>query len=214
MPEFIKTTVYRLEELSERATDSARAWYRQAGFDYDWFESVYDDFERISAILGLDLKNNPVSLYGGGTRQKPCIWFSGFFSQGDGACFEGCYRHAKGASQNIRDYAPKDRELHRIADVLQATQRRNFYQLWATITHRGRYHHEYCMAVSVERNSPTYQDMTTDAEETVIEAMRDVARWLYRQLEREYEYLTSDEAVDHAIAANAYTFTEAGHRFG
>ncbi len=70
------------------------------------------------------------------------------------------------------------------------------------------------MAISVERDSPNYQDMTADAEEAVIEALRDLARWLYRQLEREYEYLTSDEAVDEAIIANEYTFTETGRRFG
>jgi hypothetical protein len=56
--------------------------------------------------------------------------------------------------------------------------------------------------------------MTVDAEEVVIEALRDLARWLYRQLEREYEYLTSDEAVDESIVANEYTFTAAGRRFG
>ena len=70
------------------------------------------------------------------------------------------------------------------------------------------------MAISVERDSPTGQDMTADAEETVIETLRDLARWLYRQLEREYGYLTSDEVVDEAIAPNAYTFTAAGRRFG
>jgi len=56
--------------------------------------------------------------------------------------------------------------------------------------------------------------MTADAEETVIEALRDLARWLYRQLEREYDYLSSDEAVDETIIANDYTFTEPGRRFG
>jgi len=70
------------------------------------------------------------------------------------------------------------------------------------------------MAISVERDSPTYQDMTADAEDVVIEALRDLARWLYRQLEREYEFLTSDEAVNETIAANDYTFTETGRRFG
>ena len=70
------------------------------------------------------------------------------------------------------------------------------------------------MAISVERNSPTWQDMTAEAENSVIEALRDLARWLYRQLEREYEYLSSDEAVDETIAANQYTFTETGCRFG
>ena len=70
------------------------------------------------------------------------------------------------------------------------------------------------MAISVERASPTWQDMTPEAEAIVIEALRDLARWLYRQLEREYDYLTPDEAVDEAITANEYTFTEAGRRFG
>lgn len=70
------------------------------------------------------------------------------------------------------------------------------------------------MAISVERDSPTWQDMTADAEETIIEALRDLARWLYRQLEREYDYLSSDEVVDETISANEYTFTEAGRRFG
>ena len=44
-------------------------------------------------ILGIRLKTTPVRLMGGGTRQKPCIWFSGFWSQGDGACFEGYFSH-------------------------------------------------------------------------------------------------------------------------
>jgi len=86
MPEIIETTVYRLDELSDAAKEKARAWYREGGFDYDWFECVYDDFERIAEILGLRLKTRVVRLFGGGTRQKPCIWFSGFSSQGDGAC--------------------------------------------------------------------------------------------------------------------------------
>lgn len=70
------------------------------------------------------------------------------------------------------------------------------------------------MAISVARDGPTGQDATVDAEESVIEALRDLARWLYRQLEREYDYLSSDEVVDEVIAANGYTFTETGRRFG
>lgn len=56
--------------------------------------------------------------------------------------------------------------------------------------------------------------MTADAEETIIEALRDLARWLYHQLEHEYEHLSSDEVVDETIAANEYTFTGGGRRFG
>jgi hypothetical protein len=48
----------------------------------------------------------------------------------------------------------------------------------------------------------------------VTEALRDLANWLYRQLEQEYDYLTSDEAVDETLTVNGYTFTEEGRRFG
>ena len=209
----VETPVYDFTELSDAAKDKARAWCRET-IDDDWWDSVYDDFEQICPILGVTLATTPIRLMGGGTRQKPCIWFSGFWSQGDGACFEGRYGYAKDAPRKIRDHAPKDGELHQIADALQAIQRRSFYQLHATVNHRDRYYHEYCMAISVERDSPTGQDMTADAEEIVIEALRDLARWLYRQLEREYDYLTSDDVVDEAIVANAYTFTAAGRRFG
>lgn len=111
-------------------------------------------------------------------------------------------------------YAPQDRELHRIADALQAVQKRNFWQLQAEIHHRGRYCHPYSMDITVTRNSPTGQATTTDAEAAVSEALRDLAFWLYRQLENEYDWLTSDTAVDEAIHINAYTFTEAGLRAG
>ena len=214
MPRIVETTVYQLGELSVEAREKARAWFRESMDTDDWYEFVYEDFEAICAILGVRLKTRAVRLYGGGTRQRPCVYFRGFWSQGDGASFEAFYSHANGASRKIKAHAPQDGELHRIADALQAVQKRNFYQLHADASHRGRYTHEYCMAISVERDSPTYQDMTADAEEAVTEALRDLARWLYRQLEREYDYLSSDEAVDETIAANQYTFTETGRRFG
>ena len=214
MPDVIETTVYRLDELSDAAKDNARVWYREGGFDYDWYDAVYEDFLRIGDILGLRLKLRPLRLKGGGSQQQPCIWFRGFWNQGDGACFEAWYSYQKDAPRRMREYAPQDIELHRIADVLQSVQRRNFYQLRAEVSHRGHYYHEYSMAISVTRDSPTWRDMTADAEDIVSETLRDLARWLYRQLEREYDYLTSDEAVDAAITANEYTFTEAGRRFG
>ena len=175
--------------------------------------AVYDDFERICDILGVSLKTRSVRVMGGGTRQKACIWFSGFSSQGDGACFEATVGHAKGARREIRAYAPKDQALHSIADRLQAVQRRNFYQLSADVTHRGRYYHEYCMTIDVSRDSPSGQPPTQGSDETVMEALRDLARWLYRQREAEYDYLTSDEAVEEGIVINEYTFTDARRRF-
>ncbi|WP_140987158.1 antitoxin of toxin-antitoxin stability system [Asticcacaulis tiandongensis] len=214
MSEVIETVVYKLDELSDTARETARAWYRDGGVDYDWYDAVYEDFIRICDILGVRLKLRPVRLYGGGTRHTPCIYFRGFWSQGDGACFEGQYAYRKGACRQIKGYAPQDTDLHDIADTLQDIQRRNFYQLNASVRHQGHYYHEYSMVISLKRDSPTCQDMTADAESTVSEALRDLASWLYRQLEHEYDHLNSDEVVDKVMMANDYTFTACGRRFG
>ena len=202
MPEVICTTVYQFPELCDVAKDKARSWYRELGPHDDWWDAVYEDFERICDILGIRLKTTPVRLMGGGTRQKPCIWFSGFWSQGDGACFEAGVTYAKGSAAKIKAYAPQDGELHRIATALQDLQRRNFYQLTAEVSHRGRYYHEFCMDIAVDRDSPTGQSPTDGAEAGITEALRDLARWLYCQLRVEHDHLTSDEAVEEATSIN------------
>lgn len=214
MPEIIETTVYRLDELADAAKENARVWYRQGGFDHDWYDAVYEDFQRIADILGIRFKTRTTRLAGGDTREDPCIWFSGFWSQADGAAWEGTYAYRKSAATELRAYAPQDQILHRIADTLQAIQRQNFWQLRAEVAHRGNYYHEYGMVIEVTRDSPVAQEISDGVEAIVIKTLRDLARWLYRQLEREHDYLTSDEATDETLIVNGYTFTEEGRRFG
>lgn len=214
MPELVQITTYAFEELSDTAKAQARDWYRQGAFDYPWYDFVYEDFETICDLMGLTLRTTRCALMGGGTRQKPCIYFRGFWSQGDGACFEGVYAYRTGTLSEVRAHAPQDAELHRIASGLCDIQRRNFYQLRASIGHRGRYCHEYSMAIDVDRDSPTLQAATDDAEEAVKQGLRDLSRWLYRQLERDYEYINSDGAIEDAIAINGYRFREDGAFYG
>lgn len=211
MPTVIETTVFTFDELTDAAKGCAREWYREGNLDYDWWDCTYDDFSTICEILGVELKAHPVRLMGGGTRQKPRIQFRGFWSQGDGASFEGRLSYAKGSLARIKAYAPKDAELHDIAASLNAAQRRNFYQLYAIITQRGHYCHENTMQFDVRRDDA---EMTADAEDIVTEAMRDLARWLYARLETGYQFLNSDEMVEESIAANGYTFTRNGGLFG
>ena len=87
MPRVIKITVFTIDELSDAAKERARAWYRESCLDYEWYDFVYEDFETICGILGVTLGMTPVRLYGGGTRDKPQVNFSGFASQGDGASY-------------------------------------------------------------------------------------------------------------------------------
>ena len=124
-PASSRTTVYELKELSEAARERARAWYRKCCLDWDWYEFVYEDFETVCGLLGVTLRTSPVSLMGGGTRQMPDVFFRGFWNQGDGASFQASYAYAAGAGRAIRAYAPRDTELHAIADALTDIHRPN-----------------------------------------------------------------------------------------
>ncbi|WP_312629047.1 antitoxin of toxin-antitoxin stability system [Scandinavium sp.] len=214
MSQIISTTVYTLDELSGAARENARSWYREHALNDDWYQNVFDEFIGICNILGVDIKMHKVPVPSGGSRQHLCIWFSGFCHQGSGAAFEGEYAYQPQAVYRIREHFPEDAELHRLTDSLQAIQLHNSGELCATIRHHGQHIHESCMAITVERHSPSGQDMTADSEAAITEAIRELARWLYNWLETEYGWQTSPAIVDEDITDGKYTFTETGQRFG
>ena len=199
------TTVFTFDELSDTAKDRAREWYRNGALDYEWWDCSYEDFATIAEILGIDLRQRPVKLMNGDTRYDPAIFFSGFSSQGDGACFEGDYRYSAGSVAKIKAYAPQDTELHRIAECLRDIQRRAFYGLTASISHTGRYSHAYSMSISAEC------ELGDCDEDGIAECLRDFANWMYSRLESEYDYLMSDESVDESCRANEYEFDKDGN---
>ena len=218
MARTIKTTVYNVHQLGEHAKENAREWYIHDVLSNSavWYDQVFDDFEEICGIVGITvLKRTQTCRIDNRniTRPQRCIWFSGFASQGDGACFEGSWRHAPRASRRIREYAPQDKKLHAITDALTKVQKRNFYQLGAMMTHNGPYMHEYCMNVDIERESEHGQEPTEDSFDTVTETMRELARWLYRSLEAAWISETADDIVDDQIHANEWAFTANGTHF-
>lgn len=202
MPQTITLQLYSLDELDDRAREQARAWYRDGAFDYDWWDAIYDDFEAICERLGVELARCRY-----GNRNDPDIAFSGFGHQGQGACYRGAYRYRKWAAKAVREYAPQDTELHRIADCLQAAQRKRFYRLRATITPVGHY---FSMAIDVQEADEIYAEVPANIEDDIKDALTDLAHWLFKRLETEFEYLNADEQVDEAIRANDYSFTENG----
>ena len=69
-------TLYKFDELpTEAAKEMARSWMRQcAGEDGFYAECTLDDAKEALKALGYSVEN---------------IYYSGFSSQGDGACFTG-----------------------------------------------------------------------------------------------------------------------------
>lgn len=55
----IETKVYTFDELSESAKECARNWWREHGLDYEWWDNLFEDAERIGLkITGFELSSN------------------------------------------------------------------------------------------------------------------------------------------------------------
>jgi len=205
-----ETTVYQFDELSDEAKEKAREWYRQGNCDDSfWSECTIDDAKEIGKLLGMDIDN---------------IYFSGFWSQGDGACFEGTWRASDVKVDKLKEYAPQDKELHRIVDGL-AEIAKEYPDGDFKVRHRGHYSHSGCTAFDVELPNTQEDELEYDSpefkllqvklgedEDTLIELARDFMNWIYRQLEKEWDYQNSDEQVEESIRCNAYEFLETGER--
>lgn len=142
-----------------------------------WSESVIDDAKAIGALMGWQIER---------------VYFSGFWSQGDGACFEGGLGYAKQCAKAVRAYAPQDSELHAIADRWQALQKRCFYSLWGSVAHSGHYHHEFSTRFTWEDSRDSWRALPADCDDDATEIARDYMRWIYRALEREYNFHAAD----------------------
>lgn len=198
-----ETTVYKFNELSDDAKQHALEKLWDLNVYYDWWDFLFDDAADIAEMFGLDLRQTRRERVDKTSYYKPTIYFSGFSSQGDGACFEGRYAYKKGGLKAVMDYAPKDEVLHRIVRDLQNLQAKNFFKVTFRTYHRGFYNHENCMHLDNYEGCEQYED-------DFLEVMRDFARWIYSRLEFEYDWLTSEEVILESIEANEYEFTEEG----
>ncbi len=187
-------TIYTFDELSDAAKEKARDWYREgiAGDSY-WHEWIIEYAKTIGAILGIDIDD---------------VYFSGFWSQGDGASFTGRYKYRKGWRKALRDHVGGNSlpALERIGEALQAAQKSTMYSGTARISTSGRYCHAWTMRFDCDVEYGNYGDF----ELTLSEALRDYANWTYRQLESEYYYQNSDEVVDESIKSIEYEFDKSG----
>ena len=193
---------YTFAELSETAKDKARdnIRYTEHYLDYEWWDSTCEDAARIATILGLDVEDTIFDSKFTTSHTRINISFSGFSSQGDGACFEGRYTFNPKSVKEIKAYC-NDEELIRIATELHAMQiterlmGREYFG--AKITTSGRYSHSHTMSCEMtsEDSSDERQPEETD-EGQFAQLMRDFAGWIYSTLEDEHDHLMSDEVVD------------------
>ena len=183
----IEKAVFLFDELTDAAKGRAREWFR--GIADEWgAEFVIDDAKRIGALIGFEVDE---------------IYWRGFWSQGDGACWAGAVTYSAGCAVAVARECPQDSEIQRIARDWHALQRQNFYQIRGSVSANDRY-----MRTSVNAYRADGREVIGGADANRIAS--EFADWVYRSLEKEYEYPMWDECVDEGIRAKEYEFDEDG----
>lgn len=198
-------TLYQFDELpTEKAKEAARDWYRGA-IDASDMAHTIEDFETIAGLLGVTIQPQPYKTIGGATRYEPAVSWE-LHVQGAGASFDGAWLCDPEAPAKLREYAPRDAELARIAEVLAA-----YPGVSATCATDGRVSHSTAAQVSVFDADDN--EVTDDPSgQAIAAALRDLMDWLYQALDTEWDYQSSDEAIEDNIRANEYYFTAGGRR--
>jgi len=197
-------TVHSFSELSDKAKEKARETFRRANYPSDdWWSDVYEDAVRMAAILGIEISTTAHRGRNGRTFQTTNIYFSGFCSQGDGASFQGTYRFNAEAVTQIRAET-NDELLFSLADqlaLLHTTERLLEIEMTGLdITTSGHYSHSH--SINIELSD--FNDNSMYEKDQYLDIFRRFADWIYKNLEAEHDYLTSDEVVDDRLAEEEF----------
>lgn len=199
----INITVYNINELNDKAKDKVLGEWHHCLIDCNWWDDIYDEFNQIMEYLGFDLDEN-----------EPC--FTGFASQGDGASFTGDWLSGR-MTKEIMFYSHinpaffKCSELRTVADMLEVLANKRL--TGEVQRYNLRYLHEntmVCNLIEINEDVPIVTDSLKNIFDT---ACKQLAKLLYKALEKEYEYLTSDECLIEHLMTNEYEFTEDGKAF-
>ena len=190
MPIIHETTLYKFDELSTESKERAITSFQEDEdyLAYEWDGDTIYDFTTILELIGY---------------YDITCYFSGFHSQGDGACFSARFERNKRCLEKVKKYCPKEQEILNIVEKIQSEiPLREEYE----IKHTGHYYHEYCTNVYYLGDSEKAEQL----DERFLELSRQLMRILYKKQNDEYDYLNSSEAITEFIIANDYEFTEDG----
>jgi hypothetical protein len=186
----------RFEALSKTEQQAILDKHRPVEMEDHWWDNVYEQFQYdlIEAGYGVNVNHG-----------RPSIFFSGFCSQGDGACFEGY----------VADFTRAAKDFPVLLKAAYTDRSLRWYS-------RGNYCHAETLEFSEyfdvrnefdRRDEPlrwhARESEIRDAEnewvkfvEATEKKVKDLCCDLYTKLEEENDHLTSDETVLENLIAN------------
>lgn len=194
--ETVEINYYQFSELTLEAQKKAIEKLRDINVDYGWSNDEVEFFTGELESFGF---------------MDSTISYSGFCSQGDGLSFTCMWIDLSKMWEHLT--IPEHYQHHKklFSEIFAGSIDRNSSQ---------RYSHEKTVSLEFGYNdyraciSPRRPRLNhvLDYVRSVIDAFRvDLCRKYYRSLERQYDYLTSDDGVKETILCNEYEFDQNGN---
>jgi len=191
----IETKVYNYDELSEKAKQKARDWFTtNLEFSPKYIIDIYT--KKLEALGFYDIT----------------IHYSGFYSQGDGAMFQGNWnKELFNLKESTELFLGEEVcYIKLFADLVKIETVEN-----VEIHHFGHYYHYNSKSIQYNFSEKSSDSSIEDAfEKDFNEVYVDLCKDLYQALEKHYEDETSECSVEANTRESEYTFTENGTRFG
>lgn len=204
----LKIKIFEFEELEEKARQKALVEFADFNIIDDWFTFNLESFSELGKLLGLTI---PVK----------DIYFRGFYSQGDGSAFNAAVDlpellKAIKSEEWKKEFPNTGLELNlpdvdsRVIKLILTCK----IDLIATVEKsRGFYAVDACITDELPQRRTRYLHLEAELDK-LAKWLQDFAelfnRFLYKSLESEYDYLTTEAAIIESIKANDYYFTADG----
>ena len=181
---------YLANELDQKLQQKLIQDYHEINVMSDWYQPIQEGF------------NEDLEKYGITAR----LSFSGFWSQGDGACF---VTDTVDADLLVRKLHEEGHDIPEDCLLYSKDFSINVSKVHASFANH--YDHENTVSSCVYNESDKISDEDLDSMEGVItEWVRQTSREVYQKLENYYIELTTDEAIMETLVENEYLFTESG----
>lgn len=188
----VSLKIYTVDELDEKVRNTVIEEYRDILVEHDWWEPIYEGFREDMRELGLEGE----------------LYFSGFYSQGDGACFVS---ETVDTDLLVRTLYESGYDIPEDALLYSGDYSIRISKVHASFANQ--YSHEYTIeAVAyLSDDNDRIDDYTRGKVEMVVtDWIRSECKRVYKNLELYHAELVTDDAILETIRDNNWMFTESG----
>lgn len=177
--------LYQFDELKKEVQDKVIEKHRYINVEAcGWDDGVLDDwYSRLQGLGFDDVK----------------VLYSGFGSQGDGACFT--------ARVNIERYLSAHKLMTKFKRLIKCAD-----YISISITHNWRYYFAKSTSVNIEyyEDDQKVEALINELEEIITKEREALGNEIYQDLDKDYFAWISDESVAETIKINEHEFLEDG----